>query len=472
MLSIVLMLSSLNLHAQINENFNSRSGVSVYDVKGFLQNSCWIFSGIEMNATNPIEGDGSLETFYNSNGFSSIYTPVLDVPGNITVNFTYTVNAAFVAGEKKIITVYLTDDYSTIAGDPIGTLEITEATPGETYTANFSKMPVGSGGYRVLILIESINGTTPLIIDEVKTSAPLYYLTGCNASPVAIADTITGNFDYTAMGDVSVNDYDPNGLGFTVYLIDNSPNGHVDLNTNGTFTFTPNSGFAGRSTTFTYQICNWGSPELCSPIVTVVINFENKDDNILPVSLINFEGSLNKDGKGVSLTWRTNFEQNNKHFEVQRSFNGTEWTSVGTVKGAGNSGTVINYAYNDLLSKGTMARNDIYYRLKQVDEDGKYKYSKILVVRIYNTKNINSIAVTPNPVINDINVTIDVTEDVYGSFKLYNAAGVEILRTTDKLRKGTQNIMIENSSKITPGLYFLEVIINGKERMVIKLMKD
>lgn len=466
------MLGSLNLHAQINENFNSREALSVYDVKGYLQNRCWIFNGIEMNASSPIEGDGSLVTVPNSFGFSSIYTPVLDVPGNISVSFKYAVDQNFVAGEKKIVTVYLTDDFSTIAGAPIGVLEITNAVIGQTYTANFSKTPVGSGGYRVLILIESENGSTPLIIDEVTTSAPTYYLTGCNATPIAIADTITGANDYTASGDVTVNDYDPNGLGFTVYMIDNSFDGTVTLNTNGTFSFVPNPGFNGRSTTFTYQICNWGLPELCSEIVTVVINFPNNKDGLLPVSLINFQGTLREDGKGVHLSWRTNFEQNNKHFEVERSFNGIEWTTVGTVKGAGNSSVVVNYEFDDQLGKITMARNDLYYRLKQVDEDGKYKYTKILVVRIYNTKNINSIAATPNPVVNDINVTIDLTEDAYGSFKVYNATGVEVLRKSGKLKRGSQTITIENSNTLPAGMYFLEVIINGKERMVIKLMKD
>ncbi|WP_126969953.1 Ig-like domain-containing protein [Gynurincola endophyticus] len=470
--SIFLMLTSLSIQAQINENFNSRPGVSVYDVKGHLQNGCWVFSGVEMNATSPVEGDGSLVTTSSaSNTFSSIYTPVLDVPGNITVTFTYRVDQAFAPGEKKIVSVYLTDDYFTYAGEPIQVMEISNPTVGQTYTANFSKFPVGSGGYRVLILVESVNGNTALNIDQVTTSAPLFYLTGCSASPVAVPDNIGGNNDRTATGDVSLNDYDPNGLGFTVYMIQNSVNGHVNLNTNGTFTFTPNPGFTGNSTTFTYQICNWGSPELCSEEVTVVINFP-PGDGILPVSLINFQGSMKEDGKGVQLSWTTNFEQKSDYFDVERSFNGTEWTSVGKVQAAGNSSIVKKYVFNDELGKITMARNDLYYRLKQVDDDGKFSYTKILVVRVYNSKNINSIAVTPNPVKNDINVTIDMTEDAYGSFKVYNAAGVEVLRKSGKLKLGTQNITIENSSSLTPGLYFLEVIVNGKERMIVKLMKD
>ncbi len=467
----ILLLGSFTATAQIQENFNTRDLLLPHQVKGYLQDRCWVFTGIDVTGTQVIEGDGSLITTTDAlNGYSSIYTPVLDVPGNITITFNYAVTTSFAPGEKKIISVYLTDEYFTKAGEPIEVKEITNAVAGEVYSISFSKFPVGSGPYRVLVHIESENGSSQLIIDEFTTDAPQYYLTGCSAAPVAIPDEFSGTKDYTASGDVTVNDYDPNSLGFTSYLTRNSDHGNVDLLPDGTFTFTANPGFTGSSTTFYYQICNWGSPELCSEEVMVVITFPG--GQTLPVSLINFQATFDEATKAVSLIWTTNFEQNNERFDIERSFNGLEWEVVGSVPGAHTSGNVINYSFSDKVSKVAMARNDLYYRLKQVDTDGKFSYTKILIVRVYNTKNINSISVTPNPVQNDINVSLSMNQDAFASFKVYNASGVEMLRKTGKLKTGQQNFILEGSSQLTPGMYFLEVIVNGKERMIVKLLKE
>lgn len=94
----------------------------------------------------------------------------------------------------------------------------------------------------------------------------------------------------------------------------------------------------------------------------------------LPVELVNFKA--NKDSKGRALlTWNTASEDNNDRFEVERSANGTEWQKIGQVAGAGNSSVNRSYSFTDLSTSGTA-----YYRLKQVDFDGQYEYSKVVVL--------------------------------------------------------------------------------------------
>lgn len=95
-------------------------------------------------------------------------------------------------------------------------------------------------------------------------------------------------------------------------------------------------------------------------------------DAVLPVSWLNFE-AVNREGN-VQLHWSTAMEFNNSRFEVQVSFDAVNYTTIGTVPSGGNSSTVTDYAY----THSTPQRGKIYYRIRQVDFDGKSTYSKII----------------------------------------------------------------------------------------------
>ncbi len=99
--------------------------------------------------------------------------------------------------------------------------------------------------------------------------------------------------------------------------------------------------------------------------------------NALPVTLLNFSGEVN--GKQNWLHWATASEENNTGFEVQRSNDGYSFNKVGFVntKAAnGNSDLKLNYDFSDI---GFASTN--YYRLKQIDKDGKFSYSNIVVLK-------------------------------------------------------------------------------------------
>ncbi|MEL7340295.1 MAG: hypothetical protein AAGM67_07400, partial [Bacteroidota bacterium] len=91
----------------------------------------------------------------------------------------------------------------------------------------------------------------------------------------------------------------------------------------------------------------------------------------LPVELLDFVGEFKQDH--VELNWLTAAEINNDFFEVQRSVDGLSWEALGNVKGAGTTADMNDYQYDDyLVSYGTN-----FYRLKQVDFDGSFSYSKL-----------------------------------------------------------------------------------------------
>ncbi len=135
------------------------------------------------------------------------------------------------------------------------------------------------------------------------------------------------------------------------------------------------------------------------PIPTNVVDLQARLDSDdpclpitpLPVELASFEGKATQ--SGISLEWETASEQNNSHFEVERSADGKAFEQLGTVAGNGNSSVFLTYRY---LDKHPFAGLN-YYRLKQVDFDGTYEYSNVVAVTAAEKSEQLQVQLLPNP---------------------------------------------------------------------------
>jgi len=110
---------------------------------------------------------------------------------------------------------------------------------------------------------------------------------------------------------------------------------------------------------------------------------------LLPVELESFNAKFAR--SSIKLNWTTLSESSSDYFEVQHSRNGIDFSTISIVKSAGNSDSRIDYDYNDKLFGSGLN----YYRLKQVDQDGKFEFSSTETVEVHE---IESISVWPNPV--------------------------------------------------------------------------
>lgn len=119
--------------------------------------------------------------------------------------------------------------------------------------------------------------------------------------------------------------------------------------------------------------------------------------SILPVELVDFR--VQKNISSNRLTWKTLSEVNNNYFEVMRSTDGINFTVIGKVKGNGDSNRLLKYNFID----NQPLEGFNYYKLKQVDLDGKYEFSYI--VKVENKS--NKVKIYPTNVIDVINVEID-----------------------------------------------------------------
>jgi hypothetical protein len=447
--------------------------VPLQNVKSHLEGHCWEFRefNVNTNGWNPtIEGDGAMVYSHSGdpNLDMSVITPILEVPGAITISFKYKFSKEPANGTTGWIKIFVLESDNSIAGQ-LDNISLTNvnATTVYNYAKSFGR--IGSGFYKVRIQYGGSPEVPAIAIDQLSISASEHYTGGCNIAPVASDDKVTGLPNRTAHTSVLDNDYDANGESFTPYVVTGSADGTVVFNPDNTFTFTPNAGFAGNTTSFSYRVCDDGYPPLCSNDATVLITFPS--ESMLPVSMIDFSGIYNDDGS-VVLNWTTVFESNSERFDVERSVDGQKWQTAGTVKALGHSNSKHNYSIVDNVSRNTAAKKDLYYRLKQVDVDGKVSVSRILIVRVYNTKTVKTISVTPNPARNDISVTLQLEEKSMMSMRILNNNGAVMMQRIVKADQGTHSFILTGSSGLRAGLYVLEVIVNSKERMSVKLIKE
>lgn len=175
---------------------------------------------------------------------------------------------------------------------------------------------------------------------------------------------------------------------------------------------------------------------------------------VLPVTFTHVQAIQKQ--KLVAVEWITASETNNAHFIVERSANGADnFTGIGKVAGNGTTTVAHQYWFND---EAPLAGNN-YYRIKQVDIDGKFSYSKVVTVK-YESAVTNRIVVTPNPVRNTIRLQLDNNETVY-DLKVYSVDGKLQLQNTGA---GVQlNSQLNGQiNKLTNGLYFIQ--LRSKEK--------
>lgn len=181
-------------------------------------------------------------------------------------------------------------------------------------------------------------------------------------------------------------------------------------------------------------------------------------DPPLPVTWLYFRGkTIAKDN---ILEWATANEQNSKQFDVERSLNGTDFYRTGIVNAAGTSDHTNTYQYTD-HDIDRLNSEFMFYRLKQIDIDGNYKYSSIVPLRYAEKKTVNWI-VYPNPTQGSITlITGDHT--LAGSTAiLYDMNG----RLMEKF-KLTANSQQVNLAKYMAGIYFIR-LNNGEVLKIVK----
>lgn len=152
--------------------------------------------------------------------------------------------------------------------------------------------------------------------------------------------------------------------------------------------------------------------------------------------------------------WETNNEINNDFFTIEKTTDGIVTNEIGRINGAGNSFQPIQYFFIDTNANNILS----YYRLKQTDYDGKYKYFDFIAASCNNY--INGIIIWPNP--NNGLFTIN-SEIPINSVFIYNVLGEVVFKKEESF----MNYNISLTEKIENGVYFLRT---GNSNNTVKII--
>ncbi|MDQ6480545.1 T9SS type A sorting domain-containing protein [Dyadobacter sp. LHD-138] len=175
--------------------------------------------------------------------------------------------------------------------------------------------------------------------------------------------------------------------------------------------------------------------------------------NPLPVTLVRFTAKKGE-RNAVMLDWATTAEINSEQFEVQHSTNGKNWDMIKTIAASGESKTVKNYMY----THDTPVNGLNYYRLKMIDQDATYAFSRIVSITFEGEHNLN---VYPNPV-SDLLQIINVNKQLIKSVEIIDIAGKIVYLSSSE--RGLSDIVSKgvDISKLPSGAYVVRVSgVNG-----------
>ena len=159
-------------------------------------------------------------------------------------------------------------------------------------------------------------------------------------------------------------------------------------------------------------------------------------------------------------------EINSKRFEIERSYDGQNFTKIGTVAAAGNSSFIKDYQFTDKM----IAQDNNYYRLKQIDIDDKFEYSKTVLIR-YALDGKKPFSIMRNPFTTTIDMQFLKVPDGKLQIRLFTTSG-QLLKSWNEATLSYNRLRLDVSDKpITAGVYILRVRVNGQE-FVERVMKE
>lgn len=185
----------------------------------------------------------------------------------------------------------------------------------------------------------------------------------------------------------------------------------------------------------------------------------NEASTPLPVKLVTFTASAKRED--VLVSWATANEINNKGFDVERSVDGKSFTKIEFVKGAGNSNRLTSYNFTDAYAFKTTNSTTLFYRLKQVDLNGKSTYSNTVTVAAGEEQQPTQVMVYPNPFETHIQVQLVATGTAPAEISITDVSGKLVASKQIAVNEGLNAMEIDQLSNLDKGIYFIRIIQNG-----------
>lgn len=402
----------------------------VIDCTVFTNSGTVIYSGSNQNLLAKANGTDAL-TFYTNLKIASNGTATLPASSDITVSGTLTMTSGNLA-IPATSTLALTNGNTAVVG--------------------------GSSSSYVQTLADGVSAGGILKVSGLSTSKTFPVGSVSNYLPVSLTPAASSNFSINTFNGATTN-ATPTGVAIAdktsivdaIYNI-NRTSGTGSCNVTlgwdaslegSTFTGVADNQIgaaqyiSGAYGSFT-GVGNNSANTVSLAGVSTFAPFLVGKNAVLPVSLTSF--TAQKQATGVTLKWNTASEQNNSHFDVQRSTDGITFSNIAKVNGAGNSSTSLGYYFTDK----TPASGVNYYRLNQVDFNGTATLSKVVSANTGFSNSAMQVYAGANS--SAINISISAEQASAGQLIVYNMGGQKVFEQALSVNKGNNDLSISMSN--------------------------
>ena len=178
----------------------------------------------------------------------------------------------------------------------------------------------------------------------------------------------------------------------------------------------------------------------------------------LPLVMTAFKAILNNDK--VVLTWTTGLEKKLSHFVIEKSTDGKDYKDAAVIFAVANASAKQNYSFTESIS--IHARGILYYRIRIVDPFGKYQTSAVKIIRIGEESNVATVEAYPNPVVNELRITIpSAWQNQQVIYELFNTGGRLVKRIMSNNANQTEVVNLEN---FTAGVYVVRASTRSESK--------
>ncbi len=179
----------------------------------------------------------------------------------------------------------------------------------------------------------------------------------------------------------------------------------------------------------------------------------NRPDATFPVEWLDF--TARKEGEGVSLNWSTAREMASDFYTIERSVNGAQFVALQNLPAAGNSEVPQHYRFID-GSVREQASAKLLYRLRQVDLDGSFSFSKVVEINL-GTDQAIQLAGFPNPVSDFLEIEYNAPSTGPLQLQVLNLAGQVMMQKILAYQAGEEGKLLLPVDSYAPGLYFMHL---------------
>ena len=181
----------------------------------------------------------------------------------------------------------------------------------------------------------------------------------------------------------------------------------------------------------------------------------------LPVELISFTAKADNKST-VTVTWSVEGEKEIDLYEIERSMDGNNWTSIGSTVPL-NDGNAHTYSFKD--EKALMGKS--YYRLKIMEPNNRQRYSQTEIVII--ESEIMNLHLKPNPVSRNATVSVFTSSALTSTFRIINSTGTECFSQKFALRKGDNTVTLKTD--LLPAGFYILLVETGESKKAIQFIK-